>query len=999
MRSRPHSLMALVISAALLASLPGTAAASPAVTPASAAPAPEATPAPAPEATTAPAPEAAPEPAEVLAPEATQEPAPVEQPPADAVVEAAPDATQAAALDEVDPAGAAQAAVEEPATDEEAVALGSADDVLVVQGEPALVEADQTIVGLTAPLGTDGHDVVVLGASWESAASEVRVDLRVMRDGAWGEWVALPVETVGEDGQTRAGTEPYVLTGGEDVQVRLTTQDGSVPVGARLDVFGDSVTAEDTEAGRPVDGFGTSAPRVAAVPAVPAPPVAAATTVDPDGAGTGTEEPSGEVVPASTTAATGTPMPAIRLRSAWGAVAPVGEMAVGQVLGATVHHTAGSNDYGAADVPAILRGIQRYHMQSRGWSDIGYNFLVDRYGGIWEGRAGGVTKTQKGVHASMFNGVTTGVSVMGTFESATVTTAIKNSLASLLAWKLALHGVNAAGRMNVYGGSYPAIVGHKDVPDAATACPGRNLYAFLPTLRTMAAQRQVFPRVLVDSDVDGDSVPDLVTAAPGGRAYLGTHDPLQARVRIGNGWNAMDMVVGSPALQGGSAVDLIYREAATGRLAVYHGDGRGGFSGKTVWGLGWTDMSAVVAPGDWTGDGLRDLIAVERSTGYLYLYRGDGKGNLHQRQRIGHGWKNVRSVMAAGDMNGDRATDLVAIVDSTNELRLYAGDGRGGFTTTTSLGAGVAAHDVAAGIGDVTGDGAADVLVRNTATGTMTTVAGNGKGGVAARNTWGSGWGATGALVAAPGWNGNGRPVLITFDQASGLLYSYEATTATRFTPASSVGVVSGATSQVVVGDVTDSGGASVVSRDSGGRLYLHEARGDGTFAAARQIGQGWSGMTQIASASDFDLDGVPDLLALASDGTLSVYPFATGHSGALEAPFVVGRGFGSFRVTGVGGWSRGTSADVLAINRTTGELRWYVGKGRAGLTGGTVIGTGWRNLEITALGDVTGGGNNDLLVRDGSSGTHWVYPANGSGGFAPRRNVSGVPSVIGNLP
>lgn len=898
---------------------------------------------------------------------------------------AAPEATSAESLGEIDPQGRDLPAVDAPAVDAEATQTGSADSTLAVAGETAVRNPDEFIVGLTAPLATTQHDVSVVGASWEPTRASVRVDIRVLHAGVWGGWEALSVDTEVE-GAGRPGTEPYVVASGQDVQVRLTTDDRSVPKDARLDVFGGDVTAADITASQIRTGFGSGI-RVAGAGA---PAVGPAT----DAVGDRQESVSSSaVLPTATlAAATRTPMPSIRLRSAWGAVAPSGPMDIGEVHGVTVHHTAGTNDYAAAAVPAILRGVQNFHMKGRGWSDIGYNFLIDRYGGIWEGRSGGILNTTKGVHASSFNGITSGVSVMGNFEGATVTVAIKNALASLIAWKLALHGVGAAGTMKFNGVTYPTIVGHRDVPDAQTACPGRNLYAFLPTLRIMAAQRQVFPRVVMDNDLNGDAVPDIVTGPGAGTSYLGVREPLAAGVRIGTGWNAIDLIVGSPALSGGSTVDLVAREAATGRLTAFHGNGTGGFAGKTSLGLGWKAMSSVIAPGDWTGDGKNDLLAVQAATGDLYLYRGDGKGNIAAGQRIGHGWKGLRSVTAAGDMTGDGKPDLVAIVASTNEMRIYPGNGGGGFKGVLSLGLRFDAYDAVVGVGDVTGDSARDVFVRNTTTGQMMTLAGNKAGGTASKTMWGSGWGKKGALVSGPNWNGNGRPVLITFDRASGVLSAYEGATSVRFTPGKSLGFSADSSAGIVVGDVTGSGVPSIVTRGAAGSVYLHAAKADGTFAPPKQIGSGWSGMLQVAAAGDFDHDGTPDLLAFASNGVLYVYPFAPDGSGVLQKRFIIGQRFTGYRFVGVGGWSRSTSADILAINIATGQVRWYVGHGRGGLTGGTFIATGWRSRDVVSLGNVTGSGNNDLLARDTVTGRYWIYPANGLGGIGVGKAVVGVP-------
>ncbi len=147
---------------------------------------------------------------------------------------------------------------------------------------------------------------------------------------------------------------------------------------------------------------------------------------------------------------------------------------------AFVHHTAGSNAYGADDVPGILRSDQAYHMDVRGWNDIGYNFLVDRFGRIWEGRAGGTENAVIGAHAEGYNTGSTGVAVLGTFTSAEVPGAAVNAVSRLLGWKLAIHGVDPEGR----NGGFHNVAGHRD--SKATDCPGARLYDRLPEIRSAA---------------------------------------------------------------------------------------------------------------------------------------------------------------------------------------------------------------------------------------------------------------------------------------------------------------------------------------------------------------------------------------------------------------------------------------------------------------------------------------------------------------------------------
>ena len=112
---------------------------------------------------------------------------------------------------------------------------------------------------------------------------------------------------------------------------------------------------------------------------------------------------------------------------------------------AFVHHTASGNDYSAAEAPAIVRGVYAYHTKSLHWSDVGYNFLIDRYGTIYEGRYGGVTRGVIGAQVLGFNTGSTGISVIGTFTDATPPSRTVTSLERLLEWKLDVHHVDPQG--------------------------------------------------------------------------------------------------------------------------------------------------------------------------------------------------------------------------------------------------------------------------------------------------------------------------------------------------------------------------------------------------------------------------------------------------------------------------------------------------------------------------------------------------------------------------
>ena len=190
-------------------------------------------------------------------------------------------------------------------------------------------------------------------------------------------------------------------------------------------------------------------------------------------------------------AVAGAGSPPIVPRSAWGADESIRrnepEYASG-VRFATVHHTAGPNSYSPSQAAAIMRGIQIYHVKSNGWNDIGYNFLVDRYGTVYEGRYGGIDRNVVGAHARGFNTGSAGVAVIGTFESVGIPAAAEASLEKLLAWRLDLAHVDPLSTLTaISGGSerYPvgipvflrAVSGHRDT--GLTACPGDLLYAQL----------------------------------------------------------------------------------------------------------------------------------------------------------------------------------------------------------------------------------------------------------------------------------------------------------------------------------------------------------------------------------------------------------------------------------------------------------------------------------------------------------------------------------------
>lgn len=167
---------------------------------------------------------------------------------------------------------------------------------------------------------------------------------------------------------------------------------------------------------------------------------------------------------------------------------------------AHVHHTAGSNSYSKGEADDVVRGIYSYHVNSLHWCDIAYNFLIDRFGRIYEGRFGGMAKPVIGGHASGFNTGSSGVAAMGDFSTLIPPKAVRNAYKRLLAWRLDVAHLPPKGwtTMVSSGGStskYDAgeevrlrvIAGHRDT--SYTACPGTELYERLGSIRNGASNR------------------------------------------------------------------------------------------------------------------------------------------------------------------------------------------------------------------------------------------------------------------------------------------------------------------------------------------------------------------------------------------------------------------------------------------------------------------------------------------------------------------------------
>ncbi|HEY0870587.1 MAG TPA: N-acetylmuramoyl-L-alanine amidase, partial [Acidothermaceae bacterium] len=315
-----------------------------------------------------------------------------------------------------------------------------------------------------------------VGLSWRTPPSGTAITLRaqieVRSGGQWSGWQELDSSDPGTDassdgadapaaGAARDGTDPLWVDHGNGVAIRLLSVSGGEPIDLRVDLIDPGTSPADATAG---------------------------------------------TAPAASSAQADAGQPTILTRTDWGAdeslrmnACPTGPQYTGTPQVAFLHHTDTPNNYAPEDVPAIIRSIYAFHVEGEGWCDVGYNFLVDRFGRIWEGRYGGIDKAVLGAHTGGFNTNSFGVSLIGTFNTAQPPQPMIDATAQLMAWKLALSYANPVGTATLTAAPFSevrfaagtkvlfnVISGHRDADQ--TSCPGNAAYALLPQLRQETLQ-------------------------------------------------------------------------------------------------------------------------------------------------------------------------------------------------------------------------------------------------------------------------------------------------------------------------------------------------------------------------------------------------------------------------------------------------------------------------------------------------------------------------------
>jgi len=336
---------------------------------------------------------------------------------------------------------------------------------------PAARSSTTTADGAPATLATGVLEVPefdLVAVTWPAdspvPAADLTVEVRVREQGAWTGWTRLGVPDLVPDDEVvarhdvREGTDPLFTEDADAVQVRVTSASGELPDDLQVATIDPGESPADAHLQGVVPSYGT-------------------TDLGPDAA-----------------------PPAIITRAQWGADESKRTNLLGRintVKSMVIHHTAGSNDYTAAQAAAQVRGIYAYHGQTLGWGDIGYHFLVDKFGRVYEGRYGSINDTPKGAHAAGNNTDTMGISAMGNYDVVAPPQVMVDAMAKVTGWKLAQFGVDPAGTVTqLVGGTsgsryptrklvtLPVVNAHLDT--YYTACPGRYLYPKMAEIRTKA---------------------------------------------------------------------------------------------------------------------------------------------------------------------------------------------------------------------------------------------------------------------------------------------------------------------------------------------------------------------------------------------------------------------------------------------------------------------------------------------------------------------------------
>lgn len=840
-----------------------------------------------------------------------------------------------------------------------------------------------------------------VGVTWshgeEVAEDDITVEFRTRTDGTWSGWTPTdyhdehgPEADSAEAGETRPGTDALLIGAVDEVQAKVVLAAGVVvPDDMSLAVIapgtgttGTQAPAIDTNQLGDQQEAGKATATGSAVGDVE---TGAETEVDAGDGDTVLPSDAGDL---SLEAGSYTPKPKIYSRAQWGAnerMRDPGSLRYYEVHAGFVHHTVNANNYTRAEVPGIIRSIYAYHTQSRGWSDVGYNFLVDKFGRIWEGRYGGVDRPVVGAHTLGYNDYSFAMSAIGNFETAQPPAKMLDAYARLFAWKLSLHGIDAASTSQRVGNrTFKAINGHRDA--GSTACPGRYLYAKIPTIRSKAAQYQAdWSGRSLSTDVVSSAYPDILLRRASDKAGFAL--PTQGFLRwkgaksVSTGWSRYDEIVATPDVTGDAHSDILVRNAASGVTSIRPGNGAGKFGNPVTNQQNMVGFDQIAAVGNFNRRAGNDFVARDPKTGYLHLYRGVDGGKL-RRALLSKHWQGYDLTAGTGDVNGDGIPDLYSR-DRAGNLWFHAGSGRTDLKAPVKVASGFDQYDAITGFGDVNGDGIGDLYARRASNHKAYVFPGRRDGSL---GHWLGSFGKVGTRTNLSVANvvGTREPDVIARKGDTLQVIAHNGTQNVSAPVPTTNSAMAAANLLLNVGDWDRDGhGDMVVRNGSTGKLKLLRGLGDDKFAKPVTIGSAWGNVRLLAAVGDTTGDGYPDLMGQPRGKALRIYP---GAGNGFKGSYVARGAVSASEQLGAGRWNGDGAPDNLF--RVGNTMVLYTGNGPGGLSGAP------RNLAgislapydwVISAGDIDRNGRPDLVVRQKSDGTLWLLRGRNKGYAKPK--------------
>ncbi|KJQ53649.1 FG-GAP-like repeat-containing protein [Microbacterium sp. SA39] len=472
-------------------------------------------------------------------------------------------------------------------------------------------------------------------------------------------------------------------------------------------------------------------------------------------------------------------------------------------------------------------------------------------------------------------------------------------------------------------------------------------------------------------------------------------------------WFGSTQVPTVPALTSVSTSSFVAGVDSAGSLWGYP-FAKGAWGERKQLASGLAPVTSAMMVGDLNGEGTRDLVIRQQSG--VSLMRGNGSG-FDAPRALNLDWSGVLLSTAAGDLDGDGIPDVIT-TNAAGDLSLWRGDDRGGLLPGVRIGNGWNGMNLLVGNVDLNRDGNPDLVGRDTA-GRLWAYYGNGASGWNGQRQIGDGWGGMSVIFAPGDFSGDGVTDLLA-RTAAGDLYHYPGDGSGSIITGGRIGngwqALSGLTGVGAVvtgpralapgaGDVDRDGALDVLALSSQGSLSLYRGNGTGGWRGSKPIGAGWLPTDRIMTLGDFTGDGYRDLGRITADGRFLMYPGSA--VGTYGEPAVIGTGWQALSLL-VGGvdFDGDRNTDVIGRNRA-GQLVYYRGSGKGGWASSALpIGNGWSGFDsISNAGDFDGDGYTDLVVRS-SGASLWLYSTNGAGGWGTARQIGqgwgGFSAIVG---